>query len=322
MNSKKLLLFCLCCLLLLFPACAKELTVMSFNIQGHGPGSSEHRKGKEEWENQIIAIIQDSKANLVLLQEVPIFSFESENLAQKLAKKLNGKESGWKSVTSAGYALCSMDLNNAVLYNEKYVTFVNDMAGKEPFNMRRYGENQAVDERRFKFIKNNEQILEFSCNGKANSNFYLVNVHLPGPDESEKRYEERRILADLYAYCKRKCPIILAGDFNFSRKELIRGSNFSDAIIDGKKDRYVDEWGQKTTVKESSLSFDLSNDYDHFIVSSPQFFSVSEQMHLVFSKDKVEKFPKLKVAGKVYTNGYDFHRGLSDHLPIMIKLKY
>ena len=53
---------------------AKDLSIMSFNIQGHGPGSSEHRMGKTEWENQIVQIINSSGAHIVLLQEITLSS--------------------------------------------------------------------------------------------------------------------------------------------------------------------------------------------------------------------------------------------------------
>ena len=49
---------------------------------------------------------------------------------------------------------------------------------------------------------------------------------------------------------------------------------------------------------------------------------VSEQMHHVFSKDKKENYKKLKIGKEKYTNSFDYHRGLSDHMPIMIKLKF
>ena len=47
-NLKNLLLI-LISLFFSFSVYASELTVMSFNVQGHGPSSSEHRVGKDKW---------------------------------------------------------------------------------------------------------------------------------------------------------------------------------------------------------------------------------------------------------------------------------
>ena len=76
------------------------------------------------------------------------------------------------------------------------------------------------------------------------------------------------------------------------------------------------------------VNFTLINDFDHFIISKNDIFTVNEQMHLVFSKDKKEKFENLKIGKYTYTNAYTYWRGqagipgISDHLPIMIKLKF
>lgn len=319
MKLKKLVLI-LISLLFSFSIYASELTVMSFNIQGHGPGSKEHRIGKDKWEDQIISVIEESQAQLVLLQEFPTKNDKKSKAAiEKFLKKLKGV---WKCETSVSYSLSNMDLNNAVLYNTKYLTLVNDLAKQAPFNMLAYKQNKQEDTRKFKFIKNNEQILEFKHIDKPSKTFYIINIHLPAPDENEKKNYEIGEIAKVYAIYKRKVPLIIAGDFNISRKELINGSNLSDAIIDGNEGKYIDKWGQKTTVNQSKKEIQLKSDYDHFIISNNSLFSISEQMHHVFSKDKKEGYEQLKIGKEIYTNSYDYHRGLSDHIPIMIKLKF
>lgn len=45
-------------------------------------------------------------------------------------------------------------------------------------------------------------------------------------------------------------------------------------------------------------------------------------MHHVFSKRKKEKYDVIKIGGTSYTNSSDYYIGISDHLPIMIKLKF
>lgn len=327
LNKRKIFSFFTAFFLIFCFSYAKDLSVMSFNIQGHGPGSMEHRMGKVDWENQIVSIIRESQAQIVLLQEVPL-SDGSNNLAKAFAEKLNKGKSDWNFTTSVEYSVSSMDLNNAVLYNQKYVTLKNDYAKKSPFNMYSYKQNPEEDNRKFKFAKNNEQILEFIFNQHPEISFMVVNVHLPGPDEAEKIFEERRQLELLYALYKRKMPIIIAGDFNMKRRDLIRGSNFSDAVIDGDNGIYSDVWGQKTTVTNDIANFSLSNDFDHFIISKNNFFTISEQMHLVFFKGKQESIKNLKIGNFTYADSYTYFKGqndipsISDHLPIMIKLKF
>ena len=300
---------------------ASELTVVSFNIQGHGPGSFEHRFGNDKWENQIVSIIKESKAQLVLLQEFPVkrFSPVDETAINNFLKKLKGI---WKCETSVDYSLSSMDLNNAILYNTKYLRLVNNLAKQIPFNMYTYKLSQQEDTRKFKFIKNNEQILEFEYIDNPSQTFYVVNVHLPAPDESEKKNYEIGEVSNLYATYKKTVPLIIAGDFNIRRIDLRHGSNLSDAIIDGNEGKYIQDWGQKTTVSGSWDKLTLSNDYDHFIINNNSLFSMSEQMHLVFSKDKIEKFDQLTVGKETYTTSFDYRKSLSDHMPIMIKLKF
>ena len=308
-------------LLFSFSIYASELTVMSINVQGHGPGSSEHRVGKDKWENQIVSIIKKSKAKLVLLQEFAVRkdSEQDKVLIEKFLKKLKGK---WEYETSALYSISSMDLNNAILYNTKYLKLVNDLAKQEPFNMYDYKLNQEEDTRRFKFIKNNEQILEFEYKDNNLQTFYVINIHLPAPNENVKKNYEIGEISKLYATYKRKIPLIIAGDFNISRKELLRGSNLSDAIIDGNEGNYIQEWGQKTTMKQNKKEIELASDYDHIIISKNPLFSVSEQMHHAFPKYKKESYKKLKIGKEKYTNSFDYCRGLSDHIPIVIKLKF
>ncbi len=320
MNSKRsFFLVYLVFVVVSFVSFAGEFSIMSFNIQGHGPGSSSHRVSNTRWVDQIVQVIKMSKADIVLLQEVPLDT--SNNLLKSLVLKLNKKGDNWNFCSSVKYAKCNMDLNNAILYNAKNVTLKKDLAYSPPFNFVQYYESTENDPRRYQFVYNNVQVIEFAHKDKSSQSFYVVNVHLPGPNDQEKVFEERRILELLYADYKRKKPLIIAGDFNIRRSELKRGSNFSDAIIDGNEGRYIDDWGQKTTLSKSTTAIILKNDYDHFIVNKNSLFYLSEQMRHVFTKNKVEKYDTLSIGKEKYSNSFDY-MDLSDHMPIMIRLKF
>ena len=316
---KKVFLFNLLVFLCSFGIFAKELTVMSFNVQGHGPGSSEHDFGNAKWKNQIAAVIKQSGASIVLLQEVRL---NSENDINPLIEILNGKGGKWKSTTSVKYATCSYDLNNAVLYDEKNVLLVNDLSKKLNFRAYKYDQdnNVADDCRTYQFDKNNEQVLEFSFPKNSAQTFYVVNVHAPGPGSQELRKEKEQ-LENLYRHYKRK-PIIIAGDFNMRRREFVPSSAFGDAIVDGDSGMYADANSLRTTLSTAGMKISLANDYDHFIVSRNSLFNVSEQMHHVFSPRKKESYDSIKIGGTTYKSTEEYKQGVSDHLPIMMKLNF
>lgn len=359
-NKKNIFIF----FLLFIATCvfANDLTIMSFNIQGHAPDSNKHRKENEEWVELIIKIIKKSKAHLILLQEVPLLKKETNSLVEILVNKLNEdslsnlpykivegiensttkkspaiikpfianilkkikeffpKNERWKYTTSVEYSISCMDLNNAVLYNSKYLTLEKDLGKDLPFNFYKYEKNQKHDNRRYKFHKNNQQFLAFS-NSKQQI-FYIANVHFPSPTEKNILLKERRQLEKFFSDYKMKYPIIIAGDFNMGRKELLRSTNFKDAIIDGTTERYANSWGQKTTVTQSVINIELANDYDHFIINKNNFFSLSEQMHHVFSKDKKEDYQKISIGRKKYYKASKYRKEISDHIPIIIKLDF
>jgi endonuclease/exonuclease/phosphatase family metal-dependent hydrolase len=302
--------------------CAKEISVMSFNIQGHGPGSSLHRAGNKDWEDSIIDIVRQSGADIVLLQEIPLTS-PYGNLANSFANKLTSITGHtWESADSASYSLSSMELNNAVLYNYEKVCLIEDLAHSIPFYL--YQHKTDNIKREYNFIKNNEQILKFTLKEDSSSDFfYLVNVHLPGPNDNEGQLsKEMREIEKLYADYKRNIPMIIGGDFNTRRIDLIRGSNFSDGIIDGNDGQYSDFWGQKTTISSPNLNVvQLANDYDHFIINKNYLFEISERMRPVFSKGKAENFAKIKINNKIYRNSEEY-KEISDHIPIIIKLDF
>lgn len=319
MNSKRsFFLVYLVFVVVSFVSCAGEFSIMSFNIQGN---NVQHDVINEDWVDQIVQVIKMSKADIVLLQEVRLLrESPANNLLESLVSKLNKKGDNWNFCSSVRYAKCKMDLHNAILYNAKNVTLKKDLAYSPPFNFVQYYDTTENDPRRYQFVYNNVQVIEFAHKDKSSQSFYVVNVHLPSP-KNTKLVKERHILELLYADYKSKKPLIIAGDFNIRRSELKRGSNFSDAIIDGNEGRYSDFWGQKTTLSTSTKEFTLSNDYDHFIVNKNSLFYISEQMRHVFTKNKVEKYDTLSIGKEKYSNSFDY-MDLSDHMPIMIRLKF
>ena len=299
---------------------ANELTILSFNVNGHGNNSSLHDFSNEEWNKQIAAVIKKSGASIVLLQEVRL---RSEKSILPLCMLLG---ENWKSVTSVEYSTCpSFGLNNAVLYDDNVVSLHLDHARKLNFYLFCEQYNWIDEDcRKYRFDQNNEQILEFAFSKNSSQTFYVVNIHAPGPDRKTDLDKEKKQLENLYRDFKRK-PIIIGGDFNMHRKEVASSSSFSDGIVDGDSGIYENfNYGfQKTTIStSSSRGIDLCNDYDHFIISKNKLFTISEQMHHVFSKRKKENYDVIKIGGTSYTNSSDYHIGISDHLPIMIKLKF
>lgn len=296
---------------------AKDLTIMSFNIQGHGPGSSEHSFFNTKYKNQIAAVIHQSGASIVLLQEVRLNSGSDIN---PLLDILNSKGGTWKAATSVKYCDCTYDLNNAVLYDEKVVRLVEDYAKRLNFLAYKYNESEE-DCRKYQFDKNHEQVLEFAFPKNAAETFLVVNVHAPAPKSDECRKEIEQI-EKLYRYYKRK-NIIIGGDFNTRRKELFPSSAFGDGIVDGDSGIFADFNSLKTTVSTSvNQKIALANDYDHFIVKGNNLFTISQQMHHVFSLRKKESYDSIKIGGSTYTNSEEYKSAISDHLPIMIRLRF
>ena len=292
---------------------------MSFNIQGHGPGSSEHHFGNVKYKNQIAAIIHQSGASIVLLQEVRL---KSENDISPLLDSLNRKGGNWKAVTSVNYYDCTSDLNNAVLYDEKVVLFIEDYAKKLNFLAYKYDKSNGIEDdcRTYQFDKNHEQVLKFKFPKNSSNTFFVVNVHAPRPDNREELKKEKEQIEKLYRYYKRE-SIIIGGDFNMHRRELFPSSAFGDAIVDGDRSIFEDENFLRTTLSSNKKIY-LANDYDHFIVKGNGVFSVSEKMHHVFSVRKRESYDSIKIGGTVYKTSDEYRNAISDHLPIMIKLKF
>ena len=302
-------------LVLIFEAVAQELTIMSFNIQGHG--NFEHNFGNSQWKNQIAAVIRQSGASIVLLQEVRLRSMAD---IERLCDALNRKGGKWKAKTSYEYATCSYDLHNAVLFDENVVSCVNDLAQK--LNFHKYYETK-VECRKYRFDQNNEQVLEFCFPKNSKNTFYVVNVHAPSPGTSRLQ-EEKRQLEQFYAQYKRKLPMIIGGDFNLHRKDFIPSSAFSDAIVDGNSGVFADFDSLLTTVSKSDIGIRLSNGYDHLIMRCNSLFSVSEQMHHVFSKktSNTRYYDSITIDGTTYASASEYMRYVSDHLPIMVKLQF
>lgn len=314
MNFIKQFLACIVLLVFSFFAVSQEVTIMSFNVQGHG--NSEHNFGNSTWKNQIASVVKQSGASIVLLQEIRLRSeFDIDLLCETMTRK-GGK---WKAKTSFKYATCSYDLHNAVLFDESVVSFITDLA--QELNLQKYHDS-GVECRKYKFDQNNEQILEFSFPRNSKKTFYVVNVHAPGPGNI-KLQEEKRQLEQFYSQHKRKVPLIIGGDFNLARKDFVPSSAFSDAIIDGDSGIFSDFNSVLTTVSTSDNGIRLAHGYDHFIIRGNYLFSLSEQMHHVFSKKgNIQFYDSIKIGNTTYKSASEYRQEVSDHLPIMVKLQF
>ncbi len=308
--------FLISCLIFLFAFCvsAKELAIMSFNI--HGFGSVNNNFNNAEWTSQIAKVIKKSEASIVLLQEVRL---DSKYDIEKLCSSVNREGGKWKAVTTYEYAVCNKALHNAVLYDDSKVSLIYDHAKKLGFYD--YFNDQNNDCRKYKFFENRQQVLEFSFPKNSNTSFYVANVHAPGP-ENPKLNQEKVQLERFYADYKSRKPIILGGDFNLSRIDF-RSSAFTDAILDGDSGIFSDFDSLRTTVSTNSKKgIELANGYDHFILKSNGLFKISEQMHHVFSSRPTRAYEKIKIGSRTYKTSEEYRQNISDHLPIMIRLKF
>ncbi|MBQ4378252.1 MAG: hypothetical protein II821_03535 [Treponema sp.] len=109
--------------------------------------------------------------------------------------------------------------NNAIFYNSEKLELIN-LAEDTGFSD--FGGDTKNPARNFLFDKNTCQVVKFthkSSENKTPSEFIAVNVHLPYTDKAH-RARDVSTLERLYARYKQKYPVIIAGDFNYYRKEI------------------------------------------------------------------------------------------------------
>lgn len=308
MNRKKILGILFFSILLL-PAFSETLNILSFNILG---AKYNHTKENPVWMSNLAEIIKNNKADIVLLQEVPqIYSEEIEHnsFADELINLL-GEDWGYRS--SASYSNCSYNLNNAILYRYRSVLILRE-----------------IDNSSYDFKYKNVQMVEFTLRNNYDKRFYVVNLHLPfdrakiSSPTNEMKMEMESIKNLIY---DRRFPAVFGGDFNMSRREIIRETQFSNSvkyIIDGNSSIYNDEQGLLTTIStKETQGIKLSSGYDHFIVNNR--FTIKKEMRRGFSElqSNNRNCSFITVGSRIYNNSESYKEYVSDHIPIIISLEF
>lgn len=327
---KKIISFLILALISVF-VFAEEITILSFNIAHN---SSYKKENKEEWLNQLAQIICENSADIVLLQEVPLelkkglvkkfygdveLHFrtpQDRTFLNQLAEKLG---SNWNFFSTAAYLLHDgvvidgtsfsggdMGQNNAVLYDSQKFS-AEDLADKLGFT--------NFPDCDYRFNKNNLQVVRFF--EKESGHFFVVsNVHLQSKNNIEKRNSDLENLADMllneFGGELSDEPIIVAGDFNTSRREF-ENAGFYFYIIDGKS-------SPKTTLSTNSNRFKYANDYDHFVYNSAmQSILVAETRRAKLGGiTNLEKADSIELYAKEFRSSKDLRDRLSDHVPILL----
>lgn len=305
-------------------AWALELTALSFNVNG---SSTEHRQQNDDWVLELYSIIEQSNAHIVLLQEVAIPLQKRYDTAYfKTAQKNNVLDTlcsllgdGWQYCSSANYGIRksitvgdeiyregNMTQNNAILYNSSLL-HADDWAERLGFT------TFSGD---YLFDKNTVQVIAFSpVETSAESKTVLVmNVHLPY-NNKEHQARDVQTVESLYARYKVRYPILIGGDFNIHRKDLVT-RNFD--FVDGSDSWYYDRnFGLKTTLSRSKEDcFKLANDYDHFVYNAR--LVVRGKTELLFSHTRSDYYTSVQLGTCVYTSSKEFSQKISDHAPIVI----
>lgn len=282
---------------------ATDLNILSFNMAHL---KRQNASDYTEWLDNICSIVKESKADIVYLQEVAIELEKIPNISLfKKAKANNildditvklGKS--WSYYSTADYAIrknqtveneqytyCDMNQNNAILYNRNKV-LAKDKAENIGF---------TTFTGKYLFDKNNVQVIEFSLVGQASKKFIAINVHLPYSN-IEHRKRDMETLEKLYASYKLTNAVLIAGDFNTYRKDLIK-RNFD--FVDGTDSWYIDSsFGLKTTLTKNPNKVSFANDYDHFIYNKK--ISIAKSMKRAFISEKSDEISEYKI-GKKFT---------------------
>ena len=299
-----------------------NIRLLSFNI---AHGKRQGAEGYEEWINTISDVIKGEKADIVFLQEVPIELVKTSEPLFKKARKNNILDdfskilgSGWCYFSTADYMIRrsverdgesyiygDMNQNNAILYNSQKV-LGKDLADRLGF---------TKFDGKYLFDKNNVQAVEFRVSGNEGEKFVAINIHAPF-NNLEHRSRDLAMLERLYASFKLKSGVVIAGDFNTARKELL-GRNFD--FVDGEDSFFSDRsFGLKTSISSKGDNITLANDYDHFIYSRK--ITIKKSMRRAFVNGKESTLDVYVIGNREFFNSTELKKKVSDHLPIVIEI--
>lgn len=326
--TKKKLFIIIYSVVLISSIFSESLKIMSFNL--NGTQKSHRLETNEQWANDIVAIIKQSEADIVLLQEVTIEldkrldtkyfkNPRKNNVLDYFCRKLSGFGGKWEYFTSAGYML-QKDIeiegetyssgnktqNNAILYNTR------KLKGKD--RAKEFGFDKFNG--KFLFDKNSVQVIEF-VELATNSKINIVNVHIPH-NNFDRYYRDFNTLERLYAQLKSRSAVIIGGDFNTHRKSL-NDRNFDN--VDGTSSWYYSkEFGLLTTIQTNNEeNFGFRNSYDHFIFSNK--IKEIQIMKRVKIPDNKQIYDSIQIGNNRFYNSYEYYERISDHFPIIFEFE-
>jgi len=291
---------------------ADNIRIMSFNIGGHA--SKNHRIDNSKWVNGISTIMKNSKADIILLQEFPIENHNKQIIDIFIDKIGNA---GWMYFCTDKYITIKkgsgFDQNSIIFYNLHKVL---------PTSKKDKVINFESEKRKYNFIKNNLQVVQFCLSSNQSKEFFIINVHLP--DDNNHYYEDLSELSRLYVDLGRQNKIIIGGDFNTPRdflKQDTYGTHFSDAIVDFEFFTGGDfRQSLKTTINKTDDTIKLCNDYDHFIIKG---LKINRGTTHAFNIN--DPRPRNTYNGGVridqnliYKSNKKYFKDISDHFPIII----
>ncbi len=288
---------------------AEKVTLLSFNMGARNRTATE-----------VATMIFASGADIAFIQEIWVKSPQNTALKTMTAQLQRDSGSDWDFVTTSAYCLTEPQTvgeenyktggngqNNAILYNKQKLrlTDLADDIGFTHFD----GD--------YLFDKNTVQLVRVSLAAAPDHTAVGINVHLPYTDKAH-RARDLRTLERLYSRYKLRIGVIIAGDFNYHRKDLTT-RNFD--AVDGTERWYSDRnVGIPTTLSSKATdAVVFANDYDHFIYSPG--ITVTTEMHRAFSDTKEKVIPSIPFGTTTYTNSIDYHKAVSDHVPIMLVLE-
>lgn len=311
---------------------ATTIKVMSFNVNGQ----ENNIRSNEIYANNLCTVVKESGADIVLMQEFRISQNEPELFRNKLG-------ASWQFFSTKEYIKKDFKKfetqNNVIFYNTTKVS---------PTYNKDSGIVNFKTDSKYKFVKNNTQVVEFCLSGEPSKTFVAVNIHLPlytknktNQSQALSNYKnDLNSLETLYSNLNKKgCRIIIGGDFNTKRTKssgLDAGEillykypkskleRFPGAIVDSENQLYCFTSGGLLTSgfdrNQSRISPTL--DIDHFIIRN---LKVIKDTYLCLGYGRMEYTNRnspytFKINGS-NLNQNDYRKRVSDHLPIMIELE-
>lgn len=143
-----------------------------------------------------------------------------------------------------------------------------------------------------------------------------MNVHLASNNNPTNLNRDIDTLEKLYASYKLKYPVIVGGDFNTPRTDLLH-RNFDN--VDGNSSWYLNNKGVKTSLGKNKSAISFSNDFDHFIYNNKiKEIFVMQRINNYSDKDTISK---VKIGNHTFEDSTEFTQNVSEHYPIIFEFE-